>query len=222
MTIADPATALQSMTNTVVPSVPLIEVISVAYHRYGPLKVFVQSWLYQTADNWCLRVIHDGPDREFVRMMSEFAAQSSGRVTYSETDARYNDYGHTLRDLGLQSARGDYVLLTNGDNYYVPKCIEYLTEAALQTNADVLLFDMIHSHDRPGGRPIPAYSYFQTQYSRLNIDIGAAAVRMAIARAAGFRDHTHDADASYFEDVARVKNGSVSVCKIPRVLLVHN
>ncbi|SPE20564.1 hypothetical protein SBBP1_1150006 [Burkholderiales bacterium] len=210
------------MSNTVAPGVPLIEVISVAFQRYGPLKVFVQSWLNQTADNWCLRVIHDGPDMEFVQIMSELAAQSSGRITFSETDTRYNDYGHTLRDLGLQSAHGDYVLLTNGDNYYVPKCVEYLTEAAQQSGADVLLFDMIHSHDRPGGRPMPAYSYFQTQFSRLNIDIGAALVRTAIARAAGFRDRTHDGDASYFEDVARVNNGSVSVCKIPRVLLVHN
>ncbi len=210
------------MSNLTSARVPLFEVIAVAYQRYGALKVFVQSWINQTADNWRLRVIHDGADAEFVRIMSEFSAQAAGRIQFSATDRRFNDYGHSLRHRGLQDAEGDYVLLTNADNYYVPRCVEYLTDAARDSAADVLLFDMIHSHDRPGGRPVPAYSYFPTQYSRLNIDIGAALVRSDLARAAGFQDRTHDGDASYFEGVARAKGGAISICKISRVLLVHN
>ena len=203
-------------------AMPQFEVIAVAYQRFGPLKVFVQSWLNQTAPNWRLRVIHDGPDAEFVRILDGYAQQSAGRISYAQTPERYNDYGHTLRDQGLKEARGDYVVLTNADNYYIPRCVEFLTEAARETSADVLLFDMIHSHERPGGRPIPSYSYFQTQYSRLNIDIGAAAVRADLARASGFPDRSHDGDATYFENVAKIKGGAVSVCKLPRVLLVHN
>jgi len=204
------------------PAAPLIHVICVAYRRYGPLKVLVQSWINQTAPNWRLSVLHDGPDPIFAALMEDFVRAEPERISYTQTTERHNDYGHTLRDLGLQSAQGDYVLLTNDDNYYVPRCVEYLNEALMATGADVGLFDMIHSHDRPGGRPQPAYCLFETQYSRLNIDIGAAVIKSGLARAAGFRDRSHDGDASYFEDVARAKGAPLSICKIPRVLFVHN
>jgi hypothetical protein len=53
--------------------------------------------------------------------------------------------------------------------------------------------------------------------------MGAAAVRGELARRAGFRDKTHDGDATYFEDVARARlPDKLSICKISQVLLVHN
>ncbi len=195
--------------------------MAVAYRRFGLLKAFVQSILNQTADGWTLHVMHDGPDEEFDRIMEAYARED-GRVRYSHTPVRHNDYGHTLRDEGLRAATGDYVLLTNGDNYYIPRAIEYLAGAVRQTDADAVIFDMIHSHERPGGRPQAAYNFFETAYRRLSIDIGAAIVRRELAAAAGFRDKTHDADATYFEDVARVRNGALGIAKIHRVMLVHN
>jgi hypothetical protein len=57
----------------VVQKTPLIEVIAVAYQRPGPLKVLVQCFLNQTAENWKLVVIHDGPDPEFDALMAGYA-----------------------------------------------------------------------------------------------------------------------------------------------------
>jgi hypothetical protein len=203
--------------------VPLIEVIAVAHRRIGELRVFVLSWINQSSSNWSLRVIHDGPDSQFDDVMECFAREAVGRISFECTPSRCNDYGHSLRELGLRRARGDYVLLTNADNYYVPHTVRFLTQAALGTRADVLLFDMVHSHDRPGGRNQPPYSFFPTNYARYSIDMGAAAVRGELARRAGFRDKTHDGDATYFEDVARARlPDKLSICKISQVLLVHN
>jgi len=225
MTLAHPGTAETSAAQAVAAPAQraaVLEVLCVAYRRYGPLKVLVQSWLNQTAPNWRLKVYHDGPDAEFDRIMGEFAREAGPRVSYFHSEQRFNDYGHSLRQLALQDAGGDYVLLTNDDNYYVPRFLEFLTGAIASTQADVVMFDMVHSHDRPGCRPLPAYSYFQTQYSRGNIDMGAAVVKTELARAAGFRDKSHDGDATYFEDVARARGGALSVCKISRTLFVHN
>jgi hypothetical protein len=202
---------------------PLFEVIAVAHRRIGELRVFVLCWMNQSAANWSLRVIHDGANPEFDAAMRTLARGAGGRVAFESTASRYNDYGHSLRELGLRKARGDYVLLTNADNYYVPHTVRYLTEAAVNTRADVLLFDMVHSHPHPGLRTQPAYSLFQTGYARGSIDMGSAAVRGELARRAGFRDKTHDGDATYFEDVARARSPQeLSVCKLSHVLLVHN
>jgi glycosyltransferase involved in cell wall biosynthesis len=201
---------------------PTIEVIGVCYQRFGELKVFVQSWLNQSLSNWKLKVIHDGPSDDFERIMQVYQAEAPERVHFECSPTRFNDYGHSLRDLGLKSATGDYILLTNCDNYFIPKALEFITEGCIGT-PDVVLFDMVHSHDKPGGRSLPSYSYFQTAYEPGSIDVSSAVVRRELASAAGFRDKGHDGDAVYFMEVAhRSKSGQLSLHKIHRVLFVHN
>ena len=38
---------------------PKIHVIAVAFEKLGQLKIFVQSWINQTKENWILTVIHE-------------------------------------------------------------------------------------------------------------------------------------------------------------------
>ncbi|HUN92751.1 MAG TPA: glycosyltransferase [Burkholderiaceae bacterium] len=201
---------------------PLIDIVVVAYRRYGPLKVLLQCLLNQTTDNWRALVYHDGPDAEFETIARGFEDEAPGRIHHAATPSRHNDYGHSLREMGLKAVQAPYVLITNDDNYYVPKALEFVAEAIAAERPDVVLFDMVHSHQNPGLRKAPSYSYFPTEYSRNNIDIGCAVVRTDLARRAGFRDKGFAGDATYFEDIARAKGGPLRVAKIPRVLFVHN
>ena len=201
---------------------PIISIVCVTYHQTGPLKVFVNSIITQTAGNWRLLVVHDGPDPEFTQLMAALSAGNEHRITSFCTMIRFNDYGHTLREQGLNVAEGDYVLITNGDNYYVPILIEAVTRSIVATDPDVVMFDMIHSHNNPGGRPLPPYSFFRTEYRRQHIDMGAAVVRRTLARKAGFHDKSYEGDATFFEDVKPANGGVLKIDKIPQVLLVHN
>ncbi len=202
---------------------PKIHVIAVTYERFGEMRVFVQSMLNQTFQNWSLTIIHDGPSDSFELIMEEYLQSTSSKIEYFATDFRYNDYGHSLREIGLKNIKGDYVLLTNADNYFIPKAIEFITSAINQSSADVVLFDMVHSHEKPGGRLYPPYSYFQTSYHRGSIDISAAVVKKDLAERAGFRDKTHDGDATYFEDILAVSGeGGLKLSKVPSILFVHN
>lgn len=199
-----------------------IHIIAVAFEKLGQLKVFVQSWVNQTHDNWHLTVIHDGPNSEYDEIMRSFASVNKN-IEYYNTSARYNDYGHSLRQIGLNAIKGEYVMLTNADNYFIPKAIEYLNEVLSESDPDVIIYDMVHSHIKPGGRNLPAYSHFETSYARFSLDVSAAIVKKDLAKKAGFQDKTHDGDATYFEDVRRSKDGiSLDVIKLPRILFVHN
>jgi glycosyltransferase involved in cell wall biosynthesis len=153
--------------------------------------------------------------------MQEYSDIAPGMIKYISTDVRYGDYGHSLRDIGLSNIQGDYVLLTNADNYFIPKAIEYLINASNKTNADIIIFDMIHSHNCPGGRPLPPYSYFETALKRRSIDVSSAIVKKNLAEKVGFRDKTFDGDATYFEDILRQRT-NIILAKIPQVLFVHN
>lgn len=203
-------------------SIPTISIICVTYKQNTALKVFVNSILNQTQGNWQLTVVHDGPCLEFDLLLKDFLSEGETRISHFNTPIRFNDYGHSLREQAIGKITGDYVLITNGDNYYVPILIEALTKKITDTDPDVVMFDMIHSHHHPGGRPLRSYSFFRTQYQRQDIDIGAAAVRTSLARKAGFRDKTFEGDATYFEDVARACDGPLKIAKIPQVLFVHN
>ena len=113
--------------------------------------------------------------------------------------------------------------MTNADNYFIPKAVEYLVSAVNQTSADVIMFDMIHSHNRPGGRPLPSYSFFETAYKRNSIDVSSAIVKKTLAERVGFRDKTFAGDSTYFEDIARQQTDrELKIAKINRVLFVHN
>ena len=204
-----------------------INIIAVAHERIGELKVFVQSMINQTHNNWTLHVIHDGVNDEFCSIMEEYRREKPMQITYECTSERFNDYGHSLREIGLKKATGQYVLITNADNYYAPKTLEFINIAIKNSDnkPDVIIFDMVHSHRNPGVKKGPRYSYFKVSYKRNFIDMGAAVVETSLAQNAGFSDKSYSADATYFENILnkKLENGSrLRLTKIPRVCLVHN
>jgi len=152
---------------------PIIDIIAVAFEKLDELKVFVQSWLNQTEKNWKLTVIHDGPNNKFESIMDSYKKIDSERINFYCTQDRFNDYGHSLREIGLKNVQGEFTLITNADNYFIPKAIEFINQAYFKSEckADVIIYDMIHSHQNPGGRDLPSYSYFKVEYKKNSIDI---------------------------------------------------
>lgn len=204
-----------------------LSIVAVCYDRLGELKVFVQSIKNQTHKNWKLHILHDGQNDDFCEIMENYRRDNPEQISYECTESRVNDYGHSLREIGLEKATGKYVLITNCDNYYVPKTLEFINKSITHSEhkPDVVMFDMVHSHRNPGNRKLPSYSFFRVFYQRYYIDMGAAIVETCLAKNAGFSDHSHSADATYYESILNKKLESgtrLIIVKIPRVLLVHN
>jgi hypothetical protein len=154
--------------------------------------------------------------------MAGYNEEYGDRIEYLCTKERFNDYGHSLRDMALKNIKGEYVLLTNADNYFIPKAIEFINNVFIDQFPDIVIFDMVHSHSNPGGRALPAYSFFETQFERFSLDVSAAIVRSELASKVGFKDKSHDGDQTYFADIARFRGGELGIVKIHRILFVHN
>ena len=58
--------------------------------------------------------------------MEEFQNRYPQKISFQCTKIRFNDYGHSLRQIGRKNASGDYVLFTNADNYYIPETVRYI------------------------------------------------------------------------------------------------
>jgi len=200
---------------------PLVDVVCVAGDRPRSLELFLQSWINQTAPNWRLTVWYEGREATRDRILGDYAA-ADDRIRLRNAPAIHANQANQLRELALREAMGDYVLLVRDRDYYIPRFIEFATGAIRGTAADVVLFDMVHNYDQPGGVHLPAYCVFETEFATYRLDIGTAIVRGDLARAAGFRDRSQNGDQTYFEDVFRAKGDGLRLAKLHKVLFVHN
>lgn len=199
----------------------MVDIIITAYKRYHNIEVILNCFLAQTRQDFNIFVIHDGYDKQMYHLLERYRTTYPDKIKYQFTETRYNDYGHTLRDIGIQHATSENILITNDDNYYCTKFLELMLPHLDNNAADLVHCNMIHGHQHPGGRPLPAFSYFETFPSRQNIDIGCFITKTELAKRVGFRDKTHDGDATYFEDLsASVDN--FRIFKVNQVLFYHN
>ncbi len=87
----------------------------------------MRSLLDQSCQDFEILCYHDGPLIE------------PGIVSPVEIEAtanRFNDWGHSLRDMGIRAARGEYILHFNPDNVLYPDALEVLSRGT----ADLLVF----------------------------------------------------------------------------------
>ena len=197
-----------------------LTVVCVSYKRYKEIHVLINSFLCQTVSNWKLLVIHDGPDNKMRGIVEEYG-KNNPEIEYLETEVRYNDWGHSLREIGIGRADTEFVLLTNDDNYYVPKFLECMFEPINNWGADFVLCDMVHNQLNPGQYIQPEYNFFDTYPKKLYIDIGTFIVRTSMAKEVGFGDKSYASDGTFVEDLLN-RFPSMDICKIPKILFVHN
>ena len=194
----------------------------VAYRRYAQIACLVHALQAQTMRAFHLVILHDGPDFEMSALLSKLSHETTLSFEFRFSRVRYNDYGHSLREQAIGDCQTDYILLTNDDNYYVPRFVELMLSAAQRHDLDLVLCDMVHSHDRPGGRPVGSYAAFPTHPSPGNVDIGCFITRTARAKQVGFRDKAAEGDGTFVADLMALGPEALRWAKLEKILFVHN
>lgn len=203
-----------------------IEIICSAYKRPQALAAQLWSFAAQTRKGFSVRVIHDGEfDKEVHTVVRAFAEMNSDIPTSLDfANRRHNDWGHSLREIGLQESKSELMLITNDDNYYAPMFFEYLLPH-FETGADIVFCNMIHSHHSPfrdhtfsRSRDLP-YRPFVTKPKMNRIDMGSFIFRTQLGQKAGFEDKSFGADGIFFE---RMLKFNPNVIKVNEYLFVHN
>ena len=101
------------------------------------LHNFISSVLSQYHWNWELLVIHDGPRKNKIQLPQEFLEDK--RISFLESTSRFNDWGHTLRQLGASSSKGRYLIFCNADTVLYEECLSVLYSFT-QRDYDALRF----------------------------------------------------------------------------------
>jgi hypothetical protein len=97
---------------------PLFSIIVVHYQGSVPHELFLRgqkSIEDQTFRDFEVLRYHDGP-------LLDPSIQNQWPIEC--TPGRHNDWGHSLRDLGIHEASGDYIIFFNADNILYPNALE--------------------------------------------------------------------------------------------------
>ena len=189
-----------------------LTIVVATYQQDLALDCLLKSLACQTLQNFRVLVIHDGPSRTTQAIVDACANARPRTFEYLETSSRFNDFGHSLRAIGIERTNTDFILLTNGDNYYAPRFTELMFEAIDKHGLDIAFCDMIHSY---------THGLLRTRPFRNYIDIGCFIAKSEAAKSVGFRDKTFSGDARYFEDLVDHFPTPV-IGKVHKVLMMHN
>lgn len=190
-------------------------VIAVAYERPINLRILCDCFLVQTNPNWELHIIHDGMASSEVKQVCR--DREDPRIHFKETSVRVGQYGHPNRKMMLERVKADpddFILITNDDNYYVPKFVEYML-GSVNPAIGIVYCDTLHSYIH--------YNVHQSKLLEEGIDMGAFIVRQDVAKEVGFQHAHFSADGAYAEECAKhCRDKELNFTYIPIALFVHN
>ncbi len=203
----------------------MLDIVVATFNQERELPCLLHSLACQTRRDFNVLVYHDGPGAAGQKAGIEEIGRKTGlNLGWCESGLRFNDWGHSLRAQALKNfVMAPCVLFTNGDNYYVPKFVEYALAPLADERVGVVHFDCVHSHDHPANVPPGDYGFFSSRFEPYGCDIGAMIVRTSIAKAVGWNHFNRDADARFIGEILDYRRANpFDIVKVDKALMVHN
>ena len=192
-----------------------IEFVIPTYERTDHLMCIINSIIAQRSDMWKIHVVADcPPEGTLDKIMKYF--EGDERIKFTILPERYNDWGHTPRNYGMEHATEDWVVMTGEDNYYTPVFVDHFLDAVKENpKANFVFCNMLHNWTD--------FQYYAIDCSpkKNQIDIGNFMVKRKYGKQIKIDVSNIAADGEYVEEYLR-KFPAGDVLKINKVLYVHN
>lgn len=192
-----------------------IEFVIPTYSRTEHLMCIISSIKAQRTNRWKIHVVADCPPEGTLDKIMEFY-KDDDRIKFTILPERYNDWGHTPRNYGLEHATEDWVVMTGEDNYYTPVFVDNMLDAALgNPNSHFIFCNMIHNWTDFQYIPVDC----QPKWGK--IDIGNFMVKREYAQQMRLDVTNMQADGVFVEEYIK-KFPLKTLVKINKFLYVHN
>lgn len=199
-----------------------IEFIIPTYQRIDHLRTILCSLLAQTNPNWIAHVVGDCPPDNINSDIITFIRHlNDDRIRYRRLDKRYNDWGHTPRNYGLDNLlceHSDLVVMTGEDNYYMPTFVENFLNEAKEPLANFFFCSFIHNQANMG----KFYYPIKAQLEKGKIDIGCYAFRKFLSEGVRLDTKMMEADWQFIVDLVDKHGDIVNAVYLDETLYVHN
>lgn len=191
-----------------------IEFIIPTYSRVNHLITLISSLMAQSNPNWKAHIVADCPPEDIqnkIKGVVDFF--NDKRIKLTILPERYNDWGHTPRQYGVNKSTEEWVIMTGEDNYYVPEFVNSMLVEG--KNQHFVYCDMVHNWINQEYIPI------KTKLNLGHIDIGAFMVKTNLAQKIKLRVNEEWADWYFVEEFVN-KFKYANIKKVNKVLYVHN
>lgn len=189
-----------------------IEFIIPTYNRPNHLMCTLNSIVSQRSNDWFIHVVADcPPDKTLDKIINYF--EGDERIKFTILEERYNDWGHTPRNYGLDNAKEDWVIMTGEDNYYTPVFVDHFLKN--NDKYDFVYCDMIHNWTDS------QYYHIKCKPQLNHIDIGNFMVRKNKLNGLRLKTKIEQADGLFVEEYLKNNPGS-KINYIEKPLYVHN
>ena len=190
-----------------------IEFIIPTYNRPDFLMCTINSILAQRSDQWKIHVVADcPPEGTLDKIMKYF--EGDERIVFTILPERYNDWGHTPRNYGMQHATEDWVIMTGEDNYYMPVFVDHFLNS-VTPQSHFVFCNMVHNWTDH------QYYAIDCEPSWGKIDIGNFMVKRENGQRMRLDVKNEQADGEFVEKYLK-KFPEGEVIKINKILYVHN
>ena len=135
---------------------PMVSVIVPVYNAEKYIRQCADSILTQTRKDFELLFVDDGSTDSSPEILREYAG-ADPRITVIRKE--HSNAG-AARNLGLDSARGEYLLFLDADDFFEPVMLEGAVARAEQTRADVVVFNARRWNEGKG-KPEPHAGYLR-------------------------------------------------------------
>lgn len=125
-----------------------ISVIVPVYNAASTLEGCVSSILAQTFTDFELMLINDGSKDNSAELCKKLSA-SDNRIIYIEKE---NGGAASVRNLGIDRAKGDYLCFVDSDDYIDSDMLEFMYNKAIEHNADIVQCGYIMENDGVSSR----------------------------------------------------------------------
>jgi glycosyltransferase involved in cell wall biosynthesis len=191
-----------------------IEFIIPTYNRVPHLITMLGSLQAQSNPNWIAHVVADCPEDDIQEQLKTVISFfNDPRIKLTILPERYNDWGHTPRQHGLDNATEEWVIMTGEDNYYVPEFVDIMLEES--KNQHFVYCDMVHNWINRDYIPI------MSKLQLGKIDIGNFMTKTNMAQKIKLKKDHEWADWFFVQDFQN-KYKVAKYKKVNKVLYVHN
>ena len=191
-----------------------IQFIIPTYKRTEHLFTIVSSILSQTNPNWTIHIVGDNiPQPNLDRLKSFLNLINDDRIKFTNLPERYNDWGHTPRNYGLEQSTSEWVIMTGEDNYYVPEFVNEMLQVS--EGQDFIYCDMVHNWSNK------EYVGINTAVEFGRIDIGCFMVRTDKGNKIKINTKEEWGDWYYVKEFMEMYPHA-KITKLNKILYVHN
>lgn len=168
---------------------PIVSIIIPVYKVEKYLPHCVESILRQTYGDWELLLIDDGsPDRSG-QICDEYAAKDAKIRVFHKKNGGVS----SARNVGLDNAKGEWVMFVDADDWIEPQCIETCMKAVEKEHLDLVQFNYRMVNDKGVNLPsktkeIPAMeSEKYIKQNSFNVCVWGALIARSIITANSIR-----------------------------------